>query len=67
MIDEIHLPRPFLGRHRIVDELLDQGLVVNHKRVQRFMRLMGISAIHRKPKTSKPGSGLLVTACTRTC
>lgn len=58
LIDEIHLARPFLGRHRIVDELLDLGHLVNHKRVQRLMRLMGISAIYRKPRTSQPGYGV---------
>ncbi len=57
LIDEIHLARPFLGRHRIADELKDKGHVVNHKRVQRLMRIMGITAIYRKPKTSNPGSG----------
>src|SRR5690625_5500279 len=58
LIDEIHLARPFLGRHRIVDELLDLGHVVNHKRVQRLMRLMGISAIYRKPRTSQLSYGV---------
>src|SRR5690625_7878301 len=57
LIDEIHLERPLLGRHGIADELKDKGQVVNHKRVQRLMRLMGITAIYRKPRTSQPGSG----------
>lgn len=59
LIDKIHLNRPFLGRRRIVDELADQPVpvLVNHKRVQRLMRLMGISAIYRKPRTSMPGKG----------
>ena len=31
-----------------------QGYLVNRKRVQRLMRLMGIEAIYRRPNTSKP-------------
>jgi len=59
LIDEIHLKWPFLGRHRIVDELADREVpvLVNHKLVQRLMRLMGITAVYRKPRTSMPGEG----------
>jgi len=56
-IDEIHLARPFLGSRRIADELKDRGLTVNRKRVQRFMRRMGITASYPKPRTSKPAKG----------
>ncbi len=52
-IDEIHLARPFLGSRRIGDELRDRGFMVNRKRVQRVMRLMGITAIYPKMSTSK--------------
>ena len=57
-IDEIHTHRPFLGSRKIVGELEDREMRVNRKCVQRLMRLMGITAIYPKPKTSKPGSGL---------
>jgi len=53
-IDRIHTAQPFRGSRRIVDALVDQGLLVNRKRVKRLMRLMGIQAIHPGPKTSKP-------------
>ncbi len=56
-IDEIHLARPFLGSRRIADELKDRSLSVNRKRVQRLMRLMGITAVYPKPKTSKAARG----------
>lgn len=56
-IDAIHLERPFLGSRRIVDSLADDGLATNRKRVQRLMRLMGITALYPKPRTSRPGSG----------
>ena len=38
--------RAWLGR---------QGQTVNRKRVQRLMRTMGLRAIYRRPRTSKPG------------
>jgi putative transposase len=53
LMDEIHLRRPFLGIRRIADELNDQGQLVNHKRVWRLMRKMGIQAIYPKPNLSK--------------
>lgn len=52
-LDEIHLRYPFYGSRRIRDELQDQGYMVNRKRVQRLMRVMGIEALHPKPKTSQ--------------
>lgn len=57
LIDEIHLEFPFYGSRRIRDELDDRGHRVNRKRVQRLMRLMGLEALHPKPKTTKPGKG----------
>src|SRR5690606_26276150 len=48
LIDQIHTDLPFLGSRRIADELRDRGYVVNRKRVQRLMQLMGITAIYPK-------------------
>lgn len=56
-IDEIHLQLPFLGSRRIVDELADQGIIVNRKHVQRLMRIMGLVALYPKRKTSTPAPG----------
>lgn len=53
LIDEIHLKRPFLGSRRITDALHILKYRVNHKRVQRLMRKMGIQAIYPKPNLSK--------------
>jgi len=52
LMDELHLERPIRGSRAMVDRLLDKGFVVNRKRIQRLMRLMGIEAIYPKPKTS---------------
>ncbi len=56
-IDEIHLQPPFLGSCRLVDELQERGFVINRKRVQRLIRLMGIQAIDPRPRRSKPTAG----------
>lgn len=58
MIDEQHMLRPWYGVPRMTDWLrLDKGLQVNHKRIERLYRLLGIQAIGPKPNTSKPGKG----------
>jgi len=58
IIDEQHLKRSWYGTPRMTIWLReDKGLKVNHKRVERLYRLMGISAIGPKPNTSKPGKG----------
>lgn len=56
-IDRIHLDKPFLGSRRVVDALADEGAVVNRKRVQRLMRVMGIMALYPKPKTTRCAPG----------
>ena len=55
LIDETHLKRPFYGSRRIRDNLQDLGHPVNRKKVQRLMRLMGITALYPKANTSRPG------------
>jgi len=56
-IDAMHLKRPFYGSRRIRDWLHEEGYAINRKRVQRLMRLMGITALYPKKSTSKPGKG----------
>lgn len=57
LIDEIHLELPFYGSRRIRDELETRGHPTNRKRVQRLMRLMGLSALYPRRRTSQPGKG----------
>jgi putative transposase len=57
LIDEEYTRHPFLGSPRMTDWLRRSGYLVNHKRVERLMRVMGISAIYPKPHLSEPGSG----------
>ena len=56
-MDEQYLATPFYGSRRIKVWLGRQGHTVNRKRVQRLMRVMGLRAIYRRPRTSKPGPG----------
>jgi len=53
-IDRIYTKRPFFGVIRITGQLKDENRLVNHKRVYRLMRIMGIEAIGPKPNFSKP-------------
>ena len=53
LIDRQYTDRPFYGSRRMVAWLnLDMGEQVNRKRVQRLMRVMGLEAIHPKPRLS---------------
>lgn len=54
LIDEQYLRTPFYGRLRMTAWLQRRGYPVNHKRVQRLMRVMGIQAIYPKPRTTSP-------------
>jgi len=57
LIDRQYLDTPFYGARKIAAWLKGQGHLVNRKRVRRLMRLMGINAIYRRPRTSKPATG----------
>jgi putative transposase len=53
LIDRQYLARPYYGSRRMAAWLAAQGQVVNRKRLQRLMRLMGLVAIYQRPNTSK--------------
>ena len=57
LIDAQYLKTPFYGWPKMTACLQRQGFVINHKRVQRLMQLMGLQAIYPKPKTSIAGQG----------
>jgi putative transposase len=56
-IDELHLKWPFLGSRKLRDLLHKDGFEVGRKHVATIMRVMGITALYRAPKTSTPGAG----------
>ena len=57
LIDRQYLVTPFYGARKIAAWLKRQNFNVNRKRVRRIMRIMGLKAIYRKPRTSKPAAG----------
>jgi len=57
LIDEQYTRRPFFGSPKITDWLRKQGHKVNHKRVERLMRVMGLQAICPKRGLSQPAPG----------
>lgn len=53
-IDHVFTEWPTYGSPRITAELRRRGMLVNHKCVERLMRIMGIQALYPRPKTSIP-------------
>jgi putative transposase len=53
LIDEQYTRTPFYGSPRMTAWLRHQGHSINHKRVERLMRVMGIEAIYPKPRLSQ--------------
>lgn len=52
-IDKIYTAFPYYGAPKITAQLDREGLKFNHKRIERLMKVMDISAIYPKPNTSK--------------
>ena len=53
-IDELFLRYPFYGSRQMVRHLWRDGIRVGRHRVRRLMRLMGLQAVYRAPRTSQP-------------
>ena len=56
-LDEQYTQTPFYGIRRMTAWLRQQGCAVNHKRVGRLLRLMGLEALYPKPRLSVPEAG----------
>jgi putative transposase len=56
-IDELHLEWPFAGSRMLRDFRNAEGVVIGRRHVATLMKRMGIEALYRKPKTSKPAPG----------
>jgi len=54
LIDEIHMKYPYMGSRSIRDQLQDKGHRVGRQHVGTLMKKMGIAAMYRKPRLSKP-------------
>ena len=57
MIDKQYTDCPYYGSRKMTQWLVRHGEVVNRKRIQRLMRLMGLEAIYPKPRLSVAGRG----------
>ncbi|MEQ1576180.1 MAG: IS3 family transposase [Hyphomicrobium sp.] len=56
-LDELHLELPFAGA-RMLRGLLDrEGISVGRRHITTLMRKMGIEALYRRPRTTKPEPG----------
>ncbi|WP_404379525.1 IS3 family transposase [Caenispirillum salinarum] len=53
-IDRHFLDMPYLGSRRMAALLRREGWSVGRKRVRRLMRLMGVQAVYRRPRTTVP-------------
>lgn len=54
LIDEQYLHTPCYGSRRMTAWLQQQGHVINRKRVQRLMQVMGLEGLAPGPRTSRP-------------
>jgi len=56
-LDEMHLEHPHAGSRMLKDLLAAEGSKVGRRHVRTLMERMGIEAIYRRPRTSKPAPG----------
>ena len=56
-IDELHLDYPFAGSRMMRAMLVSEGFAIGRTHVRTLMRRMGIEALYRRPRTSKPAPG----------
>ena len=56
-LDELHLNYPFAGARMLRSLLGREGVSIGRRRVSTLMKRMGITAIYRRPNTSKPAPG----------
>ena len=59
-LDEQYTETPFYGYRRMTVHLRRVGWTVNHKRVLRLMKVLGLEAIYPKPNLSKPNKQHLI-------
>jgi putative transposase len=53
-IDELHLEFPFAGSRLLRDLLAAEGNKIGRRHVATLMKRMGIEALYRRPRTTKP-------------
>jgi hypothetical protein len=56
-LDQLHLEFPFAGSRMLRGLLAAEGCKIGRRHVKTLMRRMGIEAIYRRPRTTKPEPG----------
>lgn len=56
-LDRLHLEFPFAGSRMLRDLLAAERCKIGHRHVKTLMRGMGIQALYRRPRTTKPNPG----------
>src|SRR6201989_2675758 len=56
-LDRLHLEFPFAGSRMLRDLLAAEGSKIGRRHVKKLMRRMGIEALYRRPRTTKPEPG----------
>jgi putative transposase len=56
-LDELHLELPFAGSRMLRGLLAAEGIKTRRRHVRTLMRRMGIEALYRRPRTTKPEPG----------
>jgi putative transposase len=56
-IDRLHLEFPFAGSRMLKGLLAAEGCKIGRRHVKTLMRRMGIEALYRRPRTTKPEPG----------
>jgi putative transposase len=56
-LDELHLEHPFAGSRMLCGMLRSGGIAIGRRHVRTLMRRMGIEALYRRPRTTKPEPG----------
>jgi len=56
-LDELHLEFPFAGSRMLRGLVAAEGCKVGRRHVKTLMRRMGIEALYRRPRTTKPEPG----------
>jgi putative transposase len=56
-LDRLHLEFPFAGARMLRDFLSGEGCQIGRRHVKTLMRRMGIEALYRRPRTTKPEPG----------
>ena len=56
-LDRLHLEFPFAGSRMLRDLLAAEGCKIGRRHVKTLMKRMGIEALYRRPRTTKPEPG----------